>query len=246
MNFFSLFKRKIFYKFKNKINIDKDAVVEKNLDKLFFIYGSDKSNKFKAKQKIIKGHGFSKFYTKYLKKFRFKKINILEIGSYSGASAAAFKKYFANSKVTCLDINISNFKYSSKDIKVFGTDIKKRENVIKLISNGRKKKYYYDLIVDDGSHNLSDILFAFNYLFRFLNKGGFYVIEDFKFPNYYNYNNDIDDIFVDKMIKNLKLRKFFLSKLISRKSQRYFHNNIQSVYMHKGKLKNSDICFIKK
>ena len=170
----------------------------------------------------------------------------MEIGSYSGASAAAFKKYFANSNVTCLDINISNFKYSSKDIKVFGTDIKKRENVIKLISNGRKKKYYYDLIVDDGSHNLSDILFAFNYLFRFLNKGGFYVIEDFKFPNYYNYNNDIDDIFVDKMIKNLKLRKFFLSKLISRKSQRYFHNNIQSVYMHKGKLKNSDICFIKK
>ena len=79
---------------------------------LFHYYGSDKANIFKKNNK--KGHGFSKFYEKHFKKFEKKNINILEIGSYAGASAAAFLKYFQNSKVFCFDINISNFKYSFK------------------------------------------------------------------------------------------------------------------------------------
>ena len=47
-------------------------------------------------------------------------IKILEIGSFAGASAAAFVKYFNKAKVFCFDINISNFKYYSKNIEVFG------------------------------------------------------------------------------------------------------------------------------
>ena len=45
-------------------------------------------------KKSNKGHGYSIFYEKKLEKFKNKKINILEIGSYAGASAAAFAKYF--------------------------------------------------------------------------------------------------------------------------------------------------------
>ena len=66
------------------------------------------------------GHGFSKFYENHLEIFKNKKIKILEIGSYSGASAAAFVKYFPNSEIYCLDINLLNFKYSSKKIYPFG------------------------------------------------------------------------------------------------------------------------------
>ena len=79
MNFLSLFKRKIIFNFKRKINIDLDAVSD-NLDQLFFNYGSDKSNKFKYTNKS--GHGYFKYYEKYLKKKKNKKLNILEIGSY--------------------------------------------------------------------------------------------------------------------------------------------------------------------
>ena len=50
----------------------------------------------------------------------------------------------------------------------------------------------FDIIIDDGSHkNLSDILFSIKYLFKILNKKGVYIIEDFKFPNYYKYNRMI-------------------------------------------------------
>ena len=34
------------------------------------------------------------------------------------------------------------------------------------------------VLSDDGSHYLSDILFSLNFLFKFVNQGGFFVIED--------------------------------------------------------------------
>ena len=114
MNFFSLFKRNLIYKFKNKIPIDDDNVKTHSLDELFHHYGSDKAN-----------HGYSIFYKKKLERFKSLNINILEIGSYSGASAAAFSKYLPKSNIFCFDINISNFKYKSNKIHVFGLDINK-------------------------------------------------------------------------------------------------------------------------
>ena len=245
MNFLSLFKRKIIFNFKRKINIDLDAVSD-NLDQLFFNYGSDKSNKFKYTNKS--GHGYSKYYKKYLKKKKNKKLNILEIGSYSGASAAAFKKYFPKSKIYCFDINISNFKYYSKDIKVFGLDIKNEISIHKILKKliKGKKLEYFDLIIDDGSHNLSDILFAFKYLFKHLKKNGFYIIEDYMLPNIYKYNRDIKDILVDNMLKHLIKKKTFNSNIISDTDQIFFQKKIKKIYLEKGRLKESNICFIKK
>ena len=245
MNFLSLFKRKIIFNFKRKINIDLDAVSD-NLDQLFFNYGSDKSNKFKYTNKS--GHGYSKYYEKYLKKKKNKKLNILEIGSYSGASAAAFKKYFPKSKIYCFDINISNFKYYSKDIKVFGLDIKNEISIHKILKKliKGKKLEYFDLIIDDGSHNLSDILFAFKYLFKHLKKNGFYIIEDYMLPNIYKYNRDIKDILVDNMLKHLIKKKTFNSNIISDTDQIFFQKKIKKIYLEKGRVKESNICFIKK
>ena len=64
MNFFSLLKRKIIYKFKKKIKLDEDLIKNKTLDELFHHYGSDKADIFKISGDH--GHGFSKFYSKKL------------------------------------------------------------------------------------------------------------------------------------------------------------------------------------
>ena len=87
MNFFSLFKRNILYKFKKKINIDTDNFDKKDLDQLLEYYKSDKSNL---------NHGFSNFYEQNLNHLKNKKINILEVGSFAGSSAAAFVKYLTD------------------------------------------------------------------------------------------------------------------------------------------------------
>jgi predicted O-methyltransferase YrrM len=246
LNIFSIFKRKIIYKFKKKIFIDDSSFTEKSLDELFYFYGSDKSNIFKKKN--TKGHGYSKFYTNQLKHLKNKKINILEIGSYGGASAAAFVKYFPNANIFCLDVNISNFEYESKNIFVHGVDINNKIKVKKILNNifEENKFSLFDLIIDDGSHNLSDILFSFSFFFYFLKKNGIFIIEDFKHPNYYKYNRNINHILVDMVLKNLENKKYFNSSIVNQENQKYLMNLIKKIDIYKGNLKDSDICFVKK
>ncbi len=246
MNFLSLFKRKILYKIRKKINIDSDEVYKKTLDDLFYQYGSDKADTFKQRQ--VQGHGFSKFYEQQLKHLKEKEIKILELGSFAGASSAAFAKYFENSSIYCFDINISNFVFSSKNIHVYGLDInneiklKKILEKIKLDSNSN----FFDIIIDDGSHYLSDILFSLKTLFKYVKKGGFYIIEDFKHPNYYDYNRNVEHILVDQVLANLQEKKIFNSTIIKNDDQVYLHNNINKIKIYKGNLKDSDICFLQK
>ena len=104
----------------------------------------------------------------------------------------------------------------------------------------------FDIIVDDGSHYLSDILFSLNFLFKFVNQGGFYVIEDFKHPNYYKYNLDIQDIFVDDLLSKIRKKGIFNSEFIKKENQKYIFNEVKEIFSFKGNLKDSDICFIQK
>ncbi len=246
MNFFSLFKRNLIYKFKKKVFIDNKKIDDKSLDYLFNYFGSDKADYFNLKD--TKGHGYSKFYQDHLGKFKNKSINILEVGSYAGASAAAFTKYFPNAKVFCFDINISNFKFSSKNIKVYGLDIKNEKKVVNIFQKIFKENKFekFDIIIDDGSHNLKDILFGLKILFYYLNKEGVYIIEDFKFPNHFDYNKDIDDILVSDLIENLKNKNFFQSKILNQQDQLNMFNSINNIKVYKGNLKMSDICFLEK
>ena len=68
MNFLSLFKRELIYRFKKKISIDSDTFENKSLDDLLYFYGSDKAEIFKLRGG--KGHGFSKYYSNHLKLLR--------------------------------------------------------------------------------------------------------------------------------------------------------------------------------
>ncbi len=246
MNFFSLFKRSIIYKFKKKIPIDKIELNNKTLDELFHFYGSDKSNIFKLANR--EGHGYSKFYTTYLHNLKNKKINILEIGSYAGASAAAFVKYFPNANVYCFDVNISKFKYESKKIHVYGVDINNEKKINKILNKIfiSKKFNCFDLIIDDGSHNLSEILFSLSFFFKHLKESGIFVIEDYKHPNYHQYNRNIEHILVDEFLKNIKNRKYSVSPIINKENQKYLIDKIKEINVYKGNLSDSDICFIEK
>ena len=244
MNFLSLFKRNLIYKFKNKISIDNDLFDDKTLDFLFNYYGSDKANKFNQNA----GHGFSRFYVKHFEPLRDKEIKILEIGSYAGASAAAFSKYFPRSKIFCFDVNISNFKFTSKYINVYGLDIKNQKKIKKILTNIFKKYSFdkFDIIIDDGSHFLSDILSSLSILFTYLKQNGTYIIEDYKHPNYYKYNKDTEDILIDDLILKLKNKTHFDSNYLNHDIQTLLINSIEKIDVYEGNLQDSDICFIKK
>ena len=246
MNFLSLFKRNLIFKFKKKISIDNDKIISESLDYLFHEYGSDKANIFKTNQQP--GHGYSIYYEKKLETYKNKKLNILEIGSYSGASAAAFTKYLPKSKVYCFDVNITNFKYKSENINVFGIDINNQKKVMKTLNKIFSEQNFnqFDLIIDDGSHNLSDILISLKFFFKYLKNKGLYIIEDYKHPNYYKYNRNIDHLLIDQIFINLKNKKFFTSNIFDDDDQKELINSIKMIETFKGNLKNSDISFITK
>ena len=247
MNFFSLYKRNFLYKIKKKINIDlEDGFENQSLEDIFVHYGTDKANFLKEKNS--KGHGYTKYYEKYFSKIRKKDINLLEIGSYSGASAASFVKYFPNANVFCLDINISNFKFFSKKISVFGIDISNNRMVSNFYKriNISDKDNFFDIIIDDGSHKLSDILFSLNNFYKNLKKGGLYIIEDFKFPNYFEHLNDVDELKINELIEKIRSKKDFNSKIINHKLREYFKKENNVINSHKGNLSHSDIVFFQK
>ena len=246
MNFFSLFKRKIIYKLKKKTPIDDDNIISESLDYLFHKYGSDKANVFKLSQQT--GHGYSIYYEKKLEPYKNINLNILEIGSYAGASAAAFTKYLPKSKVYCFDVNISNFKYKSKNINVYGIDINNQKKVIKTLNKIFLEQNFnqFDLIIDDGSHHLSDILMSLKIFFKYVKNKGLYIIEDYKHPNYYKYNRDIDHLLVDQIFESLNSKRSFNSNIFNDDDQKELIKSIKKIETFKGNLNDSDISFITK
>ena len=101
------------------------------------------------------------------------------------------------------------------------------------------------IIIDDGSHKLSDILLGLNFFFKYLKNDGIFVIEDYMHPNYYETNRDIDHIFIDELLQNLREKKTFSSSKISFHDQKYLIEKIKEINTFKGNLRDSDICFIK-
>ena len=246
MNFLSLLKRNLIFKFKKKILIDNDNITPKSLDYLFHEYGSDKANIFKPNQHP--GHGYSIYYEKKLEIYKNKNLNILEIGSYAGASAAAFTKYLPKSKIYCFDVNISNFKYKSENIYVYGIVINNQKKVFKTLNKIFSEQNFskFDLIIDDGSHNLSDILVSLKFFFKYVKNEGLYIIEDYKHPNYYKYNRNIDHLLVDQILLNLNNKKSFTSNIFNDDDQKELIRSIKTIETFKGNLNDSDISFITK
>ncbi|MDA7715443.1 class I SAM-dependent methyltransferase [Pelagibacteraceae bacterium] len=241
MNFFSLFKRKVIFLLKKKVNIDKHYFKRStSLEYLFSYYGTDKAEKYKNG----KGHGFSKYYIKHIKKFKDKKIKFLEIGCGEGISAAAFTKFLKKSTAYCLDVNLTNVKIKSKRINYFGLHSSNTRLMLNFLKKNNQKRNSFNFIIDDGSHDLSDQLFSLNFFFKYLKKNSLYIIEDYKFPDYFKRNYDVKELKISEMITKIRLKKYFKSKFIEKDTIKELFSS--KIYQYKGNKNHSDICFIKK
>ena len=247
MNFLSIFKRNLIFKLKKKIDIDKEIFKNNiELEELFSYYKTDKSNYIKSEKTY--GHGYAEFYEKHFSNLRDKKLNILEIGSYSGASAAAFVKYFKDINIYCLDINLTKFLYKSKKIHPFGLDISNKKMIEKFLN---KINFFddikkFDIIIDDGSHILSDQLKAIDYFFKYLSKDGYYVIEDYRFSEYIPHLKDTDDPCIAEFFQILKKNNKKDFKFISAETLENLKINSSNIFEYKGNQEISGIAFIKR
>ena len=245
------------FNFKPKKNLDKFNPHIKDLDLLFNYFGSDKGsivkNPYNKNSNENLGHGFSKFYEKHLGEHKEKKLCILEIGAWKGASVAAFFFYFKNAKIFCIDKNFK-FRFKSSRINYFNCDTTQHEDLMNFINFLKDKKIdYFDVIVDDGSHILSDMTKNLIFFFKLLKPGGYYIIEDYNHPSYFKYLNDLskEEPLMDEILRSLDNKKNFNSNLFNHVEQKNVFEKISSVNTYKGKIYHeksniSDIAFIKK
>ena len=147
-----------------------------------------------------------------------------------------------------VDINISNFKYSSKNIIVYGLDISNKKMIRKFLkeNNIGPDQKFFDIIIDDGSHKLSDMLKCLNTFFKFIKSNGYYIIEDYKFPNYFQHLNDIDHLKIDELISKVKNNIRVNSEILTDLTIKSLLDNKKNINMYKGNLKESDIVFLQK
>ena len=241
--------KKITFYLKPKINVDKISKNFNSLGEIFSYFGTDKGsnvkNQYDLNSDLIIGHGFDKFYEKYFYPLRKNKFNLLEIGTWFGASSASFAKYFYNANIYGIDRNFK-FKYRSKRIKFFNCDLTDYKDLAHLEKKISGKSF--KIIVEDGSHILSHIIKNLLFFLKYLDNGGYFVIEDFNAPKNHNYLNDCADseLFFDEILLNIKNKKYFNSEILSQSQQKYIFDNVESVNVYKGINKESDIAFLKK
>ena len=96
-----------------------------------------------------------------------------EVGWVHGNSLKVWRDYFPNADILGLDIK----EYQIEDqgrIRTGWLDQSKKDLVVDYAS----KLKDYDLIVDDGSHNIYDQQITLAYFFKCLKPGGIYILED--------------------------------------------------------------------
>ena len=249
--FLNTLKKYFSKKLNNLDNVDNEYLFKKNLDFLFVHFNTDKGKSFKIESnKVINSHNYSLFYEKYLQKFKEKNLNFLEIGSHEGKGLASFYYYFPFAKFVGANINPFQMRYFSERIEEIFIDVSSKRILKNFASYYNDRSF--DVIIDDASHNLKDIIQTLPILFKKVKNNGFYVIEDInQFDAFPNLNPNNDKLTPIKMLEKIKKDENFNSPYIDRNEIDYLKTNVKNIYFEKGNMilnghHVSDIVFIEK
>ena len=169
------------FTFKNKENI---------LNQLCNKYGCDKGF-FKSYEDVIswKPHSYTDLYFFLFGNQRATIKSVFELGigtnktennrlnrkSKPGASLRVWKDFFFNAKIFGADIDKKTL-FNEKRIETFLVDQFNTESIKRMWKEISIKKF--DLIIDDGCHQFRGTINFFENSIKYLNKTGFYIIED--------------------------------------------------------------------
>lgn len=119
-------------------------------------------------------HSYGSVYADILTPaFTHKALSVLEIGVLQGESLKAWADIFPHATILGVDIEPVEIIPSNPRIRTYQTDA----GDYKLMSEFRNQ-FVFDLVIDDGSHDINDQLAALFALWPGVKSGGYYVIED--------------------------------------------------------------------
>lgn len=116
-------------------------------------------------------------YERYFDKYQNKEILMIEIGVDNGGSIDMWKEYFGiNATIVGIDIRPECKKFENNEKKIF-VEIGDQSDTIFL--NYIIEKYGNpDIILDDGSHQMSHLVDSFNFLYERMKDNSTYLVED--------------------------------------------------------------------
>lgn len=244
--------KKVFLK--KYVNLDKFSdkdLFKKDLNFLFVYFNTDKGQTFNMNSgKTINAHNYSPYYEKYLKQYKNQKINFLELGSHEGKGLASFYFYFPFANFVGANINPFQMNYFSNRIEEIFIDVSSK-SIIKNFSNHFKNREF-DIIIDDASHNLKDIIQTLPILFKKIKKDGYYIIEDAdQFEAFPNLNPTQDEMTPLLIFEKLKKNEDFQSPFLEKNDIEYLRRHIKNIHVEKGNMcleghQVSDIIFVQK
>lgn len=220
---------------KNIKSLYVNTLENKNLRKIARVTSTDKQGR----------HSYVKHYEKHFDDIRNSVHSILEIGvgggkypSKGGGSLRLWKKYFPEADIYGVDIH-DKTPIEEERIKTFVCNQSKKEDLERVA----KDIGSIDIIIDDGSHINSHVIKSFKTLFKHLNKGGFYVVEDLHTAYRKEYggaprNNQTKSTsmgFIKSLVDGLNYKEFEKGY-----TPNYFDKHIESFHFY------PKIAFIKK
>lgn len=175
------------------------------------------------------GNCYADFYQNWFENIRETCQSIIEIGVDNGASLSTNYEYFPNAEIIGMDI-VDKSIYENERIKTIILD---QSSVEDLDDFCNANKILYDIILDDGSHDVSHQQQTFGKFFKLVKPGGLYIIEDLGTSYFslkeklYGYEQTQDKINNDT-IKFLNQRPFY-SPWISKEDLDYINENLEYV-----------------
>ena len=118
-------------------------------------------------------HDYLASYELHFGKFITQAIDLLEIGVQYGGSLRMWEEFFPKAKIIGIDIDPECSKVSAGRISVVVGDQGDRD----FLDDFSKDKTF-DIVIDDGSHQVTHQIGTFQRLWPIVKPGGLYIIED--------------------------------------------------------------------
>jgi tetratricopeptide (TPR) repeat protein len=135
------------------------------------VHGSDKGDIFPE------GNNYAKWYDHWFAPLREAAKEICEIGLYNGGSIKAMCEYFPHARILGLDIDDKSA-FNTDRVDTRKLDQGNFDDLNGFVLECQSKARQFDIIIDDGSHDVEHQQMTFGRLFQLLQPGGLYIIED--------------------------------------------------------------------
>ena len=193
---------------------------EMTLAHLAEFYGTDKE----YEHRYVTNH-YERIFAFYRKKAK----RFCEIGIADGDSLMMFRDYFSEATIVGCDLVDKSIEEERVSV------VKMNQSVDAEIDSFCESQDDFDIILDDGSHKMRDQQVTFSKLFRKLNPGGLFIIEDLhtsteaRMPEKSVYNwGDPEKTTTLEMLENFISSGRIKSDYLSDEECRYLEGSIES------------------